>query len=53
VVDVKCILSVVAMVPHSPNIPGREDVEQHYFVVEKIGLEVAEMCGVHKNLTEN
>ena len=52
VVDVKSILSVVAMIPHSPSIPGNAQVEERFFVVEKIGLEVANMGGFQEQLAE-
>jgi hypothetical protein len=42
VVDVKSIVSVVAMVPHQP-FP--EDPIKHVFVVEKPGLDVAWLGG--------
>jgi hypothetical protein len=44
VVDVNEIEAVVAMVLHRPRIPGRE-VEDRYYVCEKMGLDVAEMGG--------
>ena len=37
VIDVKCISSVVAMVPFQPGING---LDNYYFVIEKIGLDV-------------
>ena len=37
VTDVKCISSVVAMVPFQPGING---LDNYYFVIEKIGLDV-------------
>ena len=40
VIEVQSISAVVAMVPHHP-FPG----EQHYFVVEKPGLDVASLGG--------
>lgn len=43
VVDIKSIMSVVAMVPHNP-FPG--DPLDRYFVVEKPGLDVARLGGV-------
>ena len=39
VIDVKCILSVVAMVPLQCVINGLDD---YYFVIEKIGLDVVD-----------
>ena len=41
VIRAKSILSVVAMVPH------RDD---HFFVVEKLGLEVAYMGGIEEDM---
>jgi len=52
VVDVKNILSVVAMIPHSPRIPGNAQVGERFFVHEKIGLEVANMGGFQEQLME-
>jgi hypothetical protein len=43
VIDIKSIMSVVAMVPHHP-FP--EDPLDRYFVVEKPGLDVAHLGGV-------
>jgi hypothetical protein len=43
VIDAKLILSVVAMVPHNL-FPG--ETLEHYFVVEKPGLDVARLGGV-------
>ncbi|KAF8153850.1 hypothetical protein B0H34DRAFT_753304 [Crassisporium funariophilum] len=45
VVDAKEITSVVAMVPHSTHTLG-DDWSGRFFVVEKPGLDVAEMGGV-------
>ena len=49
VVDIKSILSVIAMVPHLP-FPG--DSLDRYFVVEKPGLDVAWLGGVVEAVTE-
>ncbi|EGO03229.1 hypothetical protein SERLA73DRAFT_119031 [Serpula lacrymans var. lacrymans S7.3] len=46
VVSIKAILSVVAMVPHTP-FPTSNDVTERFFVVEKPGLDVAHM--IHNN----
>ena len=43
VIDIKSIMSVVAMVPHNP-FPG--DSLDRFFVVEKPGLDVACLGGV-------
>ena len=40
VINVKCILSVVAMVPLQRTINGLDD---YYFVIEKIGLDVVDI----------
>ena len=40
VVDVKSIVSVVAMVPFQYNI---DSLDNYYFVIEKIGLEVVDI----------
>ena len=47
VIDVKCILSVVAMVPLQCAINGLDD---YYFVIEKIGLDVVD---VYKDAEED
>ena len=39
VIDVLCIESVVAMVPHNP--PHSKDSESHCFLVERPGLDIA------------
>ena len=44
VIEVREINSVVAMVPHRPRINGK-DAQDRYFVVEKIGLDIANMGG--------
>jgi hypothetical protein len=41
VIDVKTIHSVVAMVPHNVRLPGKVDIEDRWFVVEKPGLKAA------------
>ncbi|EGN96876.1 hypothetical protein SERLA73DRAFT_170242 [Serpula lacrymans var. lacrymans S7.3] len=46
VVSIKAILSVVAMVPHTP-FPTSNDVTERFFVVEKPGLDIAHM--IHDN----
>ena len=43
VVDVKLIISVVAMIPRG----------ESFFMVEKIGLDVAEMGGVEEEMLED
>jgi hypothetical protein len=49
VVDIKSIMSVVAMVPH---LPFPEDPLPRYFVVEKPGLDVACLGGVVEAMPE-
>lgn len=49
VILVQSIISVVAMVPHSPF--GEED-SQRYFVVEKPGLDVANLGGVVEDMPD-
>jgi hypothetical protein len=44
VIPAKSIISVVAMVPHK---------DDHFFVTEKLGLEVAYMGGVEEEMTED
>lgn len=41
VVDVSCIESVVAMVPHNPL--HSKDSELHFFLVERPGLDIANL----------
>jgi hypothetical protein len=49
VVDIKSIMSVIAMVPHLP-FPG--DSSDRYFAVEKPGLDVAWLGGVVEVVAE-
>jgi hypothetical protein len=51
IVHAKDIISVVAMIPHQPIIAG-QPVEDRFYVVEKPGLDVANMSGVHEKLIE-
>ena len=39
-VDVLCIESVVAMVPHNPPHSEDPDFERHFFLVERPGLDI-------------
>jgi hypothetical protein len=48
VVDVKSITAVVAMVPHEPFAVG----EQHFFLVEKPGLDTAIIGGNDEELMD-
>jgi hypothetical protein len=43
-IDVKIIKSVVAMIPHSPNIRGQQ-ARDRFFLVEKPGFDVALIVG--------
>lgn len=49
VIPVHSIIAVVAMVPHSP---FGEEGDQRYFVVEKPGLDVADLGGVVEEIPE-
>lgn len=49
IIDVKTILAVVAMVPFDFLIDG---LDNHYFVVEKIGLDVAEADACDDDIDE-
>jgi hypothetical protein len=51
VVDVKSILAVVAVVPHSTGLLGRQ-WEGRMFVVEKPGMDVSIMAGVVEEIPE-
>ena len=51
VVDVPCIQAVVAMIPHSP--PDANEDEEHYFLVERPGLDVADLGGADEIVTES
>ena len=51
VIDVKTIQSVVAMIPHQPRIPG-ERRKDRFFVVEKPGLDVADLGGYEEAVAE-
>jgi hypothetical protein len=48
-VDVKTIKSIVAMIPHSPVIRGQE-ARNRFFLVEKLGFDVALIAGAEKDL---
>lgn len=51
VVEVSQIQAVVLMVPHRPNIPGKE-MEDRFFVYKKIGLEVASIGGYQQSIND-
>jgi hypothetical protein len=42
VIDVKHIISVVAMVPHRPTLPSGV-TEDHFFMIEKPGLDISNL----------
>jgi hypothetical protein len=50
VIDVSCIESVVAMVPHVP--PHSIDSELHFFLVERPGLDIANLGSTQESITE-
>lgn len=52
VIDVKTILAVVGMVPHTPRLPTGE-TEDRFFVVEKSGLDVARTGPEDDDLNDN
>ena len=53
VINVKTVCSVVAMVPHKVTLPGKVDMEDCWFVVEKPGLEAAYIGGFVDNEDES
>ena len=50
VVDVFCIESVVAMVPHNP--PHSQDSELHFFLVEQPGLDITNLASGPENVSD-
>jgi hypothetical protein len=50
-IDVKSIQSIVAMIPHTPLVDGRQESER-FFLVEKLGFDVAVMAGVEEEFIE-
>ncbi|PCH42719.1 hypothetical protein WOLCODRAFT_86186 [Wolfiporia cocos MD-104 SS10] len=53
VVKVTSIMSVVGMLPHPErNGPHGRDLEGRFFLVEKLGLEILQMAGIHEEVTE-
>jgi hypothetical protein len=48
-IDVKMIQAVVAIIPHRPAIDGRPP-SQCFFLVEKLGLDVAVMAGAGEDM---
>ena len=51
-IDVKTIQSVVAMIPHRPEIPGLP-LSECFFLVEKPGLDVAIMAGIEEDIPKD
>ena len=51
IIDIKSIISVVSMQPWHP--PGRDPDIDHWFVWEKIGLDVGVLGGSEENTEEN
>jgi hypothetical protein len=51
-IDAKSIKAVVAMVPHTPTIEGR-DTHERFFLVEKPGFDVALMAGVEEDIQDD
>jgi hypothetical protein len=51
VIDAKSIAAVVAMVPHQP-FPEDSNPVEHFFVVEKPGLDVSSLGGVTESAPE-
>jgi len=51
-IDVKTIQSIVAMIPHRPEIPGLP-LSECFFLVEKPGLDVAIMAGIEEDTPED
>lgn len=49
VVDVKQILSVVAMIPHTPRLPSGV-TEARFFMMEKPGLDISPLSGYAANV---
>jgi hypothetical protein len=49
-IDVKCIQSIVAMIPHAPVVDGQQ-ASKHFFLVEKPGFDVTVMAGVEEEIS--
>ncbi|KAG1834015.1 hypothetical protein DFJ58DRAFT_719384 [Suillus subalutaceus] len=52
VIDVKKIISVVAMIPHKPRLPSGI-IEDRFFMLEKPELDIANFGASHKNLGDD
>lgn len=50
VIEVSCIESVVAMVPHNP--PHSIDTESHFFLIERPGLDIVNLGSIHEHITD-
>ena len=48
VIEVSCIESVVAMVPHNP--PHSKNSELHFFLVEQPGLDIANLGSTQESM---
>ena len=48
VVEVSCIKSVVAMVPHNP--PHSKNSELHFFLVERPGLDIVNLGSTQESM---
>jgi len=51
-IDVKIIQAVIAMIPHRPEIQGFPPSD-HFFLVEKPGLDVAVMASVDEDMPQD
>ena len=51
-INVKTIQSIIAMIPHRPEIPGLP-LSERFFLVEKLGLDVAIMAGIEEDIPED
>ncbi|KAG2049519.1 hypothetical protein BDR06DRAFT_1012028 [Suillus hirtellus] len=52
VVNVKEIMSIVAMIPHEPRLPSGI-TEDRFFMLEKPGLDIANFGASHENLGDD
>lgn len=50
IIEVSCIESVVAMVPHTP--PHSMDTESHFFLIERPGLDIANLGSILESITD-
>jgi hypothetical protein len=49
-IDIKYIQSIVVMIPHAPVVDGQQSIER-FFLVEKLGFDVAMMAGVKEEVS--